>query len=155
VAITIRGPRPADRKAILALIPRLRAFGPTPVRSLEDLDRAEFEALSMALDELPETSVVLVAESDEVRGVAGVAYVETQSDYFTKESHAHLAILSVAEEAEGHGVGRALLDAVDEWTRERGYRFVTLNVFAGNERARRVYERAGYSVDAIKYLKEV
>ena len=151
----IRDARPGDRGGILALVPRLRAFGPSAVRPVEDLDRAEHEALSKALDELPESSAVLVAETKGVRGVAGVAYIETQTDYFTREWHAHLAILSVAETAEGRGVGRALLEAVDEWTRQRGFRFVTLNVFGGNERARRVYEKAGYSVDAIKYLKEV
>lgn len=155
MTITIRGPRSDDRDEILALVPRLRAFGPSGVRPVEDLDRAERGALAKALDLPPAGSVVVVAESDAMRGVAGVAYIETQTDYFTREQHAHLAILSVAEEAEGHGVGRALLEAVDEWTRARGYRFVTLNVFGGNERARRVYERAGYSIDAVKYLKEL
>ena len=111
--------------------------------------------MKKALDSPPAGSVVIVAESDAMHGVAGVAYIETQTDYFTREQHGHLAILSVARKAEGHGVGRALLEAVDEWTRARGYRFVTLNVFGGNERARRVYERAGYQVDAVKYLKQM
>ena len=153
--VTIRAPVAGDREQILALIPRLRAFGPPALRPIEDLDRAESEAITKALDAPPAGSVVLVAESDGMSGVAGVAYVETHEDYFTNEKHAHLSILSVAEEAEGHGVGRALLNAVDEWTRARGYRFVTLNVFGGNERARRVYERAGYQVDAVKYLKPI
>ncbi len=153
--IAIRDARQSDRAQIVALVPRLRAFGPPPLRPAEDLDRAEVAALNRALDELPEHAALFVAENDEDASIAGVAYMETATDYFTGEKHAHLAILSVAQAAEGHGVGRALLNAVDEWARARGYRFITLNVFAGNEHARRVYERAGYEVDTLKYVKQI
>jgi len=50
-------------------------------------------------------------------------------------------------------VGRALLAAVEAWSVARGHRFVTLNVFADNARARAVYERAGYAPDTLRYLK--
>ena len=155
MSVTIRTARPDDREAILALVPRLRAFGPPPLRSLQDLDRAEADALSEALVNLPEDAALLVAELSDSLGVAGVAFMLTYTDYFTREKHGHLSILSVAEAAEGRGVGRALLDAVDQWTKSRGYRFVTLNVFGDNNRARAVYERAGYEIDAIKYLKRL
>jgi GNAT superfamily N-acetyltransferase len=59
-----------------------------------------------------------------------MAYAETGTDYFTKESHGHLAILIVAEAGEGRGVAPALLEAVESWAADRGYRFVALNVFA-------------------------
>jgi len=150
---TVRPARSDDRAEILALVPRLRAFGAPPLRPPEDLDRAEAAALSRALDGVPDTAILFVAESD--ARVAGVAYVQTATDYFTHERHAHLDILIVAEDAEGRGVGRALLNAVDDWTRSRGYRFVTLNVFPDNTRARGVYERAGYGIDTLKYVKEL
>jgi GNAT superfamily N-acetyltransferase len=63
--------------------------------------------------------------------------------------------LIVAAAAEGRGVARALLAATEAWAAARGYRFVTLNVFAANTHARRVYERAGYVEDAIRYIKEL
>lgn len=152
---TIRDAQPGDRAEIVALVPRLRAFGAPPLRPAEDLDRAEVAALSRALDELPEHAALFVAENAEDASIVGVAFMETATDYFTGEKHAHLAILSVAAAAEGHGVGRALLNAVEEWASARKYRFITLNVFAGNEHARKVYERAGYRIDTIKYLKEL
>ena len=155
MSITVRDARAEDREAILALVPRLRAFGPSPLRSPEDLDRAEADALAQALDDLPEDAALIVAELTGSSGIAGVAFMLTHTDYFTREQHGHLSILSVAEPAEGRGVGRALLDAVEQWTRSRGYRFVTLNAFGDNKRARAVYERAGYEIDAIKYLKLV
>ena len=151
MSITVRNARQEDRAAILALVPRLRAFGAPELRPVEDLDRAEAEALSRALSALSANALLLVAELD--AKVAGVAYAETATDYFTKEQHGHLGILIVAEHAEGRGVGRVLLGAIDDWARSRGYRFITLNVFEGNVHARKVYERAGYTIDTIRYVK--
>lgn len=155
MGITIRNARPDDRDGIIALVPRLRAFGPSSLRPIEDLDRAEADALNQALDNLAEDAALLVAELNDKPGIAGVAFILTYTDYFTLERHGHISILSVAESAEGQGVGRALLDAVDEWAKSLGYRFVTLNVFGDNKRARAVYERAGYEIDSIKYAKRL
>ena len=96
------------------------------------------------------------AVAEDSRGsVLGAAYAERAIDYFTEEAHAHLGILAVALEAEGRGVGRALMATMEQWAIDEGYRFVTLNVFAGNDRAAAIYERAGYRTDATKLIKEL
>ncbi|MDQ6828868.1 MAG: GNAT family N-acetyltransferase [Gemmatimonadota bacterium] len=152
--VNVRAASAADREFILGLVPRLRAFGPTSLRPLASLDDAERFALQRALDEpAPETSL-LVAELEDL-GRVGVAFGETATDYFTHERHGHLAILMVAEPAEGRGVGRALLGAIETWSASQNHRFITLNVFAANGHAREVYERAGYSPDTIRYAKEL
>ena len=51
--------------------------------------------------------------------------------------------------------GGALVYAAEAWCRERRYRLLTLHVFDANAPARRLYERAGFRVDTIKYLKEI
>lgn len=148
--------RPAsanDRDFILGVVPRLRAFGPPPLRPADALDRAERDALEHALAATSDDAVLFVGEAD--GRPAGVAYAQTAVDYFTNERHGHLAIIAVAEAGEGRGVGRALIAAVERWASGRGYRFLTLNVFAGNERAKAVYERAGYAPDTIRYFKEL
>ncbi len=151
--VSVRPARPEDHAAILSLVPRLRAFGDSPLRGPEDLDRAERETLAAALAE-PHRGVVLVAELPDV-AVAGVAFVREATDYFTREVHGHLDILAVAEAAEGRGVGRALLGAADAWVAAQGHRFLTLNVFGANSRARKLYERAGYAPHTLKYYKVV
>ena len=150
----IRPATPADRSGVLALVPRLRAFGPTPLRPAEQMDAAERRALEEAFDDPPEGSALLVA-GDAGGPVLGVAYAFPSTDYFTEEAHGHLSILAVAAEAEGRGVGRALLGAVERWAKDAGYRLLTLNVFDGNERAKSVYERAGYAPDTVRYVKEL
>ena len=79
----------------------------------------------------------------------------TQTDYFTREAHGHLAIIAVAEAGEGRGVGRALMAAVEQWAIGRGYRLLTLSVFEANTRARDLYERNGFGVDMLRLIKEL
>jgi ribosomal protein S18 acetylase RimI-like enzyme len=62
-------------------------------------------------------------------------------------------MLAVAPEAEGRGVGRALMARAEEWARDNRLPHLTLNVFATNGRARALYERLGYRPDTVKYLK--
>jgi GNAT superfamily N-acetyltransferase len=154
MTVHVRPAAAADRAFLTGVVPRLRAFGPPPLRPADALDRAERETLERALDEPQPDAVLLVAELGDA-GLAGVAYAHTATDYFTGEHHGHLSILAVAEAGEGQGVGPALLTAVEAWSAARGHRFITLNVFAGNDRARAVYERAGYAQDTLRYVKEL
>ena len=64
-------------------------------------------------------------------------------------------MIAVTKEAEGRGVGRALMDEAEAWARERGHRGVTLSVFAGNGRAQALYERVGYSVEMHRMIKRL
>jgi GNAT superfamily N-acetyltransferase len=61
----------------------------------------------------------------------------------------------VTESAEGRGLGRALLEAAEEWARRQGYAHVTLNVFAANQAARGLYEHLGYRPEQVRYRKEL
>ncbi len=142
----------ADEEWIRSLIPRLHHFGPPDYRPVAAMDDAEATATIAALASDDPRRTVLVAESaDAVR--AGFVHLETGTDFFTHEQHGHISVIVVAAEAEGTGVGRALLDAAETWTRERGYQFLTLNVFEKNAAARRLYERAGFGIDTVRYLK--
>jgi len=151
--LRVRAAVQQDHDFMMEVVPRLRAFGPPPLRPDDALDRAERETLARALASPSDEATLLVAELDGTP--AGVAYAHAATDYFTGEPHGHLSIIAVAEAGEGRGVGRALLAAVEAWSAARGHRFITLNVFAGNERARAVYERAGYGQDTVRYVKEL
>lgn len=150
----IRPARAGDRAAVLALVPRLRAFGPPPLRPPESLDAGELRTLGGFFESPPDGAALWVAEGPD-GALLGAAYAERAVDYFTEESHGHLGILMVAAEAEGQGVGRALVAAVERWAAEQGDRFLTLNVFATNARAASVYERAGYRPDTVRYVREL
>ena len=117
------------------------------------MNEAEATATAAAIASGPDRIVLVAIDDDGAR--VGFVHVETAVDFFTHESHGHISTLIVASGGEGRGVGRALLDAAERWCRARAYRLLTLNVFEANAAARRLYDRAGYCVDTIKYLKEL
>ena len=152
--IQIRTFIPADREFILSLLPRLSGVDlPTWLTktALDDFNQA---AMQKAMGAVPADAALLIAE-DEAKRPAGFIYLTTESDYFTGEKLGYISDLAVAPQAEGQGVGRLLISAAEDWTREKGYRRLTLDVFAGNGRARRVYEKAGFMSAVVKYAKPI
>jgi GNAT superfamily N-acetyltransferase len=139
---SIRPARPADEAAILGLADRLGAFDPS-TRPAAEIAGRERRALAEALARPDPGSALLVAEHPRL-GVAGILLLESRRDYFTDQPHGHVAILAVAREAEGQGLGGALLHAAEEWARARGYRRLTLAVFVDNRRAQALYVRQGW-----------
>lgn len=153
VSFTVRPATSRDEAAVLALVPRLRAFQPATFRPPEALDAGEQRTLRRFFDGNPAGALLWVA--DEAGAVVGMAYAERATDYFTQETHGHLGIIAVAEHAQGHGVGRALLDTVEHWSRDAGFRFLSLNVLADNARAIAVYEKSAYRADFVRYVKQL
>ena len=73
---------------------------------------------------------------------------EEHGQLFIKEPerrHGFLAELFVVPAVRGKGVGRALMTACEGWSRARGHKLLTVGVLAGNSRAVRAYEGAGFS----------
>ena len=150
--VRVRSARPEDRAFVLETAGRLSAFGPPAWRSPEEVVEGEARTLRAFFERPPEDAALLVAETTPGEP-AGFAYLETLRDYFTREAHTHIGILAVAKNAEGRGVGSALLAAAEDWARSRGSRTLTLNVFEGNRRARALYERHGFLAESLRYVR--
>lgn len=151
INLTIRPAQASDQEALLQLADRLAAFGPT-TRTAGEITRRERRALSDALAQPSPGSALLVAQHADL-GVVGVLLLEGRRDYFTDEAHGHIAILAVAHDAQGRGVGRALLAAAEKWGRGQGFRRLTLMVFAANQRAKDFYARQGWQVESETHYK--
>jgi GNAT superfamily N-acetyltransferase len=122
----IRVALPSDGEAMRSLLPRLASFDIPTRRSAEDLWRGDEQILQAWLDGVAPDCLAHVAE-----------------------------VLAVAREAEGKGIGRALIVAAENAAQERGAWSITLHVFANNTRARHVYEGLGYSGEIIRYIKDL
>src|SRR3989442_1273367 len=131
--VSIRPAIASDHAAVLALADRLPAFGPTtrPASEIADRERA---ALATALSQPVGGSAILVGEQPS-RSVVGVILLESRRDYFTNEAHGHVAILAVAREAEGQGIGRALLQAGEDWAPGTRGSKIAVRGFNENQRA--------------------
>ncbi|HYJ63316.1 MAG TPA: GNAT family N-acetyltransferase [Parafilimonas sp.] len=114
--------------------------------------KADINHLTKALQASDGNDAMFIAE-DESNKPLGFVRVNMQTDYFTGEEHAHVNDIVVTKDAEGKGAGKLLLTKADEWAKEKNARWITLNVFDENFRARKVYEKAGYKIEWIKYLK--
>jgi ribosomal protein S18 acetylase RimI-like enzyme len=85
----------------------------------------------------------------------GLLVMKPDFDYFTDHPRAYVEILVVSEEAEGRGVGRALMSHAEQWGRERGCHEVVLDVFANNPSAIAFYERIGFAPDHLRMSKSL
>lgn len=150
----IRPAVPADIDFILSLVPRLTAFGLPPWRDAGEMIAVDTQVLTDKLTHTPQDTVILVAE-DEHNTPLGFIHLQTGNDYYHKVKHGHIADIIVSAEAEGLGIGRALMQKAEEWACAEGFRWLTLGVFAQNTRAREFYTGMGYSEDLIKYGKQL
>ena len=157
----IRGAVAADRDFVLGLADRLVSFEVPAFRSKAELADGDRRALAAWFDRLQGDSRAEArsAEADEALFIAehdgrsaGCAYLVTLVDYFNERPHAHLSVLAVTAEAEGKGVGSALLDQSEAWARKCGSDRLTLSALVTNSRARTLYERRGFSGEYIRYV---
>ena len=141
-----------DGEAILALMPRLASFDVPKSRNPVDLWRSDAAMFQRWLDgEAPEC-FVHVAE-DDAQKVIGFTLTSLRPELLSHEPSAHLEAIAVGEDAEGLGVGQALLAAVEDEARAKGAKTITLHVFAVNTRARDFYEKSGYNGELLRYIK--
>ncbi len=86
---------------------------------------------------------MIVAETDDHK-IAG--FVMTEFNSSTMRNAVHVAQLAVAPEFQGNGVGRALLEQVEQTALKNEFDTVTLQVRKGNEKAIGLYESMGFGV---------
>ncbi len=144
---------PADEPAILSFINGLQdyeagfepnrrrdpAFAADHWRDAQHRCAEKHGILLIAEDFVPEvgTKAVGWAFAYEEHGELFIAEPERR--------HGFLAEIFVMPEARGKGLGRALIAGCEDWSRGRGHKLLTIGVLAGNARAIRAYEGAGYA----------
>jgi ribosomal protein S18 acetylase RimI-like enzyme len=136
--VTVRAARAGDEAALL------------------EIDRATYSPLTTPapepnpgpfFNERTQPEDVLVAERE--GRVVGWAKIRHPTELPASEHVWRCDGFAVDPASQGEGVGRALLEAMIEEARRRGGRRLTLRVFGPNERARRIYERAGFEVEGV------
>lgn len=143
-----------DDELILGLVPRFTEF-PLPAWRQRHVCIAGIRRdLVRHLDDQPANSFMFVAEDSDGERV-GFVHLQKTQDFFTGHTNCHISDLAVLPRHEGRGVGKALLAHAEIWAREHRCALVTLAVFPGNERARALYQAAGYDTDLLRLAKPV
>lgn len=121
----------------------LRPFRPADLETLYKIDQACFPpGVSYSRPELARfiahrNSKTWIAEGDE--GVVGFLVAGRQP-----QRVGHIITVDVLDEKRRQGVGRALMDAAEEWARGRKLRLIYLETADSNLEAQRFYARLGY-----------
>lgn len=88
---------------------------------------------------------LLVAEINGVLVGSGYARIEHSKPYLQHTQHAYLGFMYVEPEYRGHGVNKAILDALEKWAIEKGISEMRLEVYDENTPAVKAYEKAGFA----------
>jgi GNAT superfamily N-acetyltransferase len=149
--LRVRPATSADLAAVLALVPRLVAFGPPPWRDADEMTAADVDVISHAFGAAAEDATIYVAELDS--RLAGFMHVHWSMDYYRRRRHAHVSDLVVAPAFEGRGVASHLIAQAELWAREHGYDWLTIAVFEENHRAAGLYEHLGFQRETVRLVK--
>lgn len=108
--------------------------------------------MASTLEPTAANALTLIASSPD-KTALGYVHLQPGRDGVTDEACGHVAIIAVTEDAEGKGVARLLIAQAEEWARRQGYRLLSLDVFADNNRAVSFYAREGFVAESIRMVK--
>lgn len=144
---------PDDLEAIEALLPRLADFEVPGQRHPEDLWHGDRQLVREWAIGKRSGVRVFVARAE--TRILGVAVSSAREELLTHAPSVHLEILSVAREAEGQGIAKALLQAVESAARTAGASLISLHVFTNNQRARSLYQHYGFDEEILRCVKHL
>ena len=148
---SIRNGIPSDLSGISELLPRLAEFEIPSYRVPEHLWHGDRDLIaSWAGGDRSDVKVSVATRGDSLLGVAALSL---RKELLSGEPSAHLEVLAVRANAEGEGVGSALMREAESVARRLGAKSISLNAFANNKRARLLYERHDYNGELIRYYK--
>lgn len=95
------------------------------------------------------------SETGEVIGYAALHFASSGAAFDLGESFGDIETLAVKPDHRGRGVGAALMAACQRELERREIRYVSLQTLASNERALRLYARAGFKPFMTRLVKRV
>ena len=138
----------ANKNDIPAMIGLLQQVGEVHHQIRPDLFRAgaqkydETALLALLADEM--RPIFIAEEEGTVAGYCFCILQITENDPVLCDRRVvYIDDLCVDETVRGKGVAKALYDAVLDYGKTNGFDAVTLNVWCGNDRAMRFYEKVG------------
>ncbi len=98
--------------------------------------------------------LILVAEKN--HNVVGMVdgYMDSKCKYYDQKV-GYLDHLCVHKNHRKQGIGKLLMDAFSEKMKEKGAKFIKLNVFRENEQAVSLYEKENFNEYSLYYIKKL
>lgn len=100
-------------------------------------------------------ATLLVAEDDGRIVASGYAQIREAKNYLKHDRYAYLGFMFVEPAFRGKGLNRLILDELISWSRSRHITEVRLDVYAGNDIAKKAYEKAGFEMLLVEMRRSV
>lgn len=141
LSFIIRSARIEDAEQLLELIPKLDSETPFMLREPGEFNMTlEQEREFIKSKQDSERDLLLVAEVDgEIVGTLGFS-----GNTLRRYRHSGQFGMAVLKKYWGRGIGSALLGMLLEWTDSKGFLRVSLQVYATNSSAIRLYKKFGF-----------
>jgi GNAT superfamily N-acetyltransferase len=157
--VNVRPAVPEDAAAVTAVHVAswegtYRGVFPDDLLDGPDLAVSRLRGWQRLLGEPAARTVDLVAEDDGDQ-IVGLFHAGPSRDEDAGPDTAEVMMIYASPDAWGTGVGRGLMTAALDLLRDAGFTEVTLWVLDSNDRARRFYERAGFTADGATKDDEV
>lgn len=149
----IRSAIDSDLDQLLELVKRLGELELLPQRDSTMFWEGDAQGIKeWAAKKDPNREILVAAADDDATVLGFIMFVFTQ-DWLSHEANVYIDALAVSDRAEGLGIGKGLLLAVEAVAKERGIRLLSLQVVGTNARARRLYQKMGYTEEVIRNTK--
>ena len=148
--IIIRKALNSDHSFIAELSPRLAEVAGLAWHDDEVVQKMQDDYITEMLNDTSVPHVTLIAQKSGVS--LGFIHAREHNDSISNEVCGTIPLLAVSPKAQGLGVGKLLVDAVEEWAKTSGYRLLHLEVFAKNK-AVGFYENQGFAAETIHMIK--
>lgn len=153
----IRLARPEDLPQIVdlaveAVTHSISPFRDIPADEVKEFRRRDLIALNDAIHQ-PHVGIFMAEAEDTGRFVGHVIIVCGYTESSTGESQGWIFDLSVVPDAWGGGIGQALMRRAEDFSREKGFKYIGLGVTTANTRAVQFYERLGYIEERKRMIK--
>lgn len=148
---TLRPATPDDRAFIDSLSPRLSGVPRPPWHDLAAMEAFQERHFASSFAPVEGEATLIATARDGTR--LGYIHLRPGRDGVTDEPCGYISLLATTKESEGTGVATRLMAAAEEWARGRGYRLLSLDVFADNRRAVDFYQRGGFRSETFRMVK--
>lgn len=148
--VSVRLATPADTTAIADLGKKVfsTTFGhtvtPQQLQTFLD-DSYSVEATAKDIDNPSKDMVVAIAGDEKILGFALLTRGSSEPCVDDVPSKIELQRLYVDMAAQGRGIGKLLMNKVENMARKQGYRNMWLGVWEENYKAQEVYQKVGYT----------
>ena len=97
-----------------------------------------------ALIKSPDAEVLVAVIDGEIIG-SGYAQIKAALPFLDHSLYAHLGFMYVKPQYRGRGVNQKIMEALKQWSMSKKLTEIRLDVYVENERARKAYEKAGFT----------